>query len=400
MAEKTEFIIDNTEIIEEDAGILEGLEGLEAEFYKAFKFRVIMYGDVLNTDEIVRKGFLLDRNFVEKVVIDEVIFSQINQAVKRKLQIKSHTELHKIYPDTEEGKEKKRQEQESIFEKFIQQKSIASKASKDDEEMFKDTFDLTKKAWKKEGGFSSDDFSRFAKNRASDPELVDIYKGWFKIIFSSAVMLCWEAVRLRKNPEIFETAKAAKEEEKEGAKEEEKEEKRGFVIPPKIKLAAVGVLSSLLLSLVFYLTAKVLLTEKEKPHETSATAVYQEVSFSHLCGKKWAHNPANDLMLIAKNKVLLKKYPVEEPAKKVYYPLIQGPYEAYLDFKTRVDGHTKILEKCGYTMILIKGPEGELLEKEKKYLETVETCQKDMNIRKAENKGASSEMGVNLIEHR
>lgn len=395
MAEDTELTIDTTEVLEEETGILEGLEGLEAEFYRDFKFRVLMYEGVLHADEIVKKGFRLDRDFIEKVVIDEVIFSQLSQPTRRKYKLLSHKDLDALYPDTEEGKEEKRREQEIIFDRFVQEKSLGSKSSKDEQEMFKDAFDLTKKAWKKQGGFSSDDFHRFAKNRASDPELVKIYKKWFETIFSSAAMLCWEAIRLRKNPEIVELKKEAA---KEAIEEEPKgEETAAVVVSPVMKFASVATLSFLVLSIIFYFTVSVLLKEKEKLPDTHGPALYEKMDFSHLCGKKWAHNPANDLTLLANNKVSLKKYPVDvmESEKKVFYPLIQGPYEAHLDFKDRLDAHKNILEKCGYKVEFVDGPEGALLEKEKKYMDTVEECLKSISPQKADSQGAAPEAGLN-----
>ena len=368
MADETEEIVfDVTETIEAE-DIPEGLEGLEAEFYKNYKFRVIKSGEMLNTDEIVKRGFRLDRTFVENVVIDEVLFSHSPQQVKRKHKLRTHKDLEKIYPDTPEGKTQKEKDKEEIFTKFMREKSIGAKSSQDDTAMFEDAFELTKRAWKKQGGFSGDDFYRFARNRASDPELVKMYKGWFEILFSSAAMLCWEAIRLRANPEVFEIAERKAPEE--ARKAEVVEE---LPVRSRTKTALLGMGAGLAMAGFVYFATQVFL-KRESTEPPDRSSLYESMTMPDLTGKKWAKNPQNDLVLLAENKVFKKKYVVEEPEKMVYYPVLPGAFESHLGLKDRMETDKKNLERCGYKVILVKGPEAPLLEKEGKYKEILKTC--------------------------
>lgn len=385
MADETEeLVFDVTEAIETEE-IPEGLEGLEAEFYKDYKFRVIKSGEVLNTDEIVKRGFRLDRTFIENVVTDEVLFSQTHQQVKRKHKMRTHADLRKIYPDTPEGKEQKDKDKEEIFDKFMREKSLGSKSSQDDIGMFEDTFELTKRAWKKQGGFSSDDFYRFARNRASDPELVKMYKAWFETLFSTAAMLCWEALRLRANPEVFEIIEQKAPEIVEKAAVEEK--KPLVVLSPRMKVALLGMGSGLAMAGFFYFALHILLTdtEEEKKIALKKPSLYENVVMPNLAGKKWAKNPQNDLILLAEKKVFKKKYSDQEPEKVVYYPVLQGAFESYVGFRGRLDEDQEKLESCGYRVVLVKGPEAELLEKEGRHREYLKTCQEHIASLSQEN---------------
>ena len=370
MADETEeLVFDVTETIEAE-DIPEGLEGLEAEFYKHYKFRVIKSGEMLNTDEIVKKGFRLDRTFVENVVTDEVLFSHSPQQVKRKNKLRTHKDLGKIYPDTPEGKAQKEKDKEEIFTKFIREKSIGSKSSKDDATMFEDAFELTRRAWKKQGGFSGDDFYRFARNRASDPELVKMYKGWFETLFSSAAMLCWEAIRLRANPEVFEIA------EKKAPEEAEKSDVAAELpaVRSKTKTALLGMGAGLAMAGIVYFSMHSFLKREKMELPDPNSSLYESMTMPDLTGKKWAKNPQNDLVLLAENKVFKKKYVVEEPEKMVYYPIFPGAFESHLNFKDRLEADKKNLEQCGYKVVFVKGSEAPLLEKEGKYKEILETC--------------------------
>lgn len=371
--ETTEILADDTEILEEDQ-MPEGLEGLEAEYYRDFKFKVIMYEDVLNTDVIIRQGFRLTKDFVDKVVIDEVIFSQMPMREKRRHRMRSHEDLSRVFPDTEEGRKKKIEKQSEIFNRFIQGNCLSSRSSQNDRDLFNDVFEITQKAWKKEEGFSSNDFHRFAKNRATDPDLIRLYKRWFENVFSSAAMLTWEAMRLRENPEILEEEKAPEKAEK---KEEKTDVKPHPAISPRLKLGAIGLAGLLLISSVFYFSVKLLLHEEEIAKRSASEEDYRQgITFTHLCGKEWAHNNQNDLLLLAQDKVKTKKYHVVKSEKRIYYPAIQGPFETYIHFKERLAMHKKVLVDCGYKVTFVKGPEATLLEKEKKYLEAEQNCLK------------------------
>ncbi len=391
---------DDAEKLAEQERILESLDGLEAELYRDFKFRVLMFEELLNTDEIIHNGFCLKRDFIEKVVIDELIFSQMPMREKKKKKMRSHKDLGVIFSDDEEGRAKKEKQKEEIFDNFIEKNCLGSKKSKDDLHMFKDTFELTKKAWKKDTGFSNDNFYRFAKNRASDPELVDIYKDWFETIFSAAAMLAWQAIRLRENPEVIEEKVPAKEKEagKEIGKEEGEEEKKKkpIVLSPKIKLALMGIAATFFISTVFYFTIKALFKEemkvkKEEPEKKQPKL--EKVSLTHLCGKKWVHNKQNDITLLGiRDKKSEEPIKQEESEKKIYYPMVQAPYEAYFSFRNRVDNHRKVLEKCGYKVVDVKGVEAALLEKEKKYLEFIEKCKKEASPKKMTPQPAANEI--------
>jgi len=378
MPNGTELGFDATETIKEDAGILEGLEGLEAELYRDYKFQTIMLEGVLNTDEIIRRGFRIDRHFVDKVVNDELLFSHLPQAVKKKNKLRSHKDLGKIFPDTEEGRAGKKREREALFDDFVKQHSLSPKSSQDDLSMFQDAFKMTKKAWKKRGGFSRDDFVRFARNRATDPDLIKSYQGWSEVVFSSLAMLCWEAIRLWKDPEVYEIKEVeVKKEEKESqtpGKAEEK--KKGITFSPQMKLAAVGTVSVLFLAGIFYFMIEALLTSDQNPVKGLGESPFsKQKEFSHLSDKSWARNPQNSLALLLKKKeALTKKNEMEKTDKKIYYPVIKGVFEDYLDFTKRVQKDTRTLRECGYEVIEIKGPEAELLAGEKKYQQTIDRC--------------------------